>query len=105
LHGPPAPERLTSPCVDGLSRGAWDRLPNVRVVDRTGNAHGRRGRMPRPHGDTSAAALLGAWTDSDTAMQIVGTSLGIFGPDLLDPELALSSETPLRNALFDVLLS
>jgi hypothetical protein len=38
-------------------------------------------------------------------MQIVGTSLGMFGPDLLDPELALSSETPLRNALFDVLLS
>jgi hypothetical protein len=38
-------------------------------------------------------------------MQIVGTSLGIFGPDLLDPELALSSETPLRNALFDALLS
>ena len=61
--------------------------------------------MPRPQGDTSAAALLGAWTDSDTAMQIVGTSFGIFGPDLLDPELALSSETPLRNALFDVLLS
>jgi len=61
--------------------------------------------MPRPHGDTTAAVLLGAWTDSDTAMQIVGTSLGIFGADLLDPELALSSETPLRNALFDVLLS
>ena len=61
--------------------------------------------MPRPHGDVTAAALLGAWTDSDTAMQIVGTSLGIFGPDLLDPELALSSETPLRNALFDILLS
>jgi len=61
--------------------------------------------MPRRQGDTTAAALLGTWTDSDTAMQIVGTSLGIFGPDLLDPELALSDETPLRNALFDVLLS
>jgi hypothetical protein len=61
--------------------------------------------MPRSHSDTTAAALLGAWTDSDTAMQVVGTSLGIFGPDLLDPDLALSSETPLRNALFDVLLS
>jgi len=60
--------------------------------------------MPKPQGETTAAALLGTWTDSDTAMQIVGTSLGIFGPDL-DPELALSYETPLRNALFDVLLS
>ncbi|MGO9872674.1 MAG: hypothetical protein ACLPVY_02650 [Acidimicrobiia bacterium] len=61
--------------------------------------------MPIPQGETTAAALLGTWTDSDTAMQIVGTSLGIFGPDLVDPELALSYETPLRNALFDVLLS
>jgi len=61
--------------------------------------------MPRPQGDTTAAALLGTWTDSDTAMQIVGTSLGIMGPDRLDPELALSHETPLRNALFDILLS
>ncbi|HTD50155.1 MAG TPA: hypothetical protein VK771_06125, partial [Acidimicrobiia bacterium] len=61
--------------------------------------------MPRPQGDTTAAALLGTWTDSDTAMQIVGTSLGILGPDRLDPELALSHETPVRNALFDILLS
>jgi hypothetical protein len=61
--------------------------------------------MPRRPSDTTAAALLGTWTDSDTAMQIVGTSLGIFGLDLLNPELALSHETPLRNALFDVLLS
>ena len=38
-------------------------------------------------------------------MQIVGTSLGLFGPDLLDPADVLSNETPLRNALFDVLLS
>jgi hypothetical protein len=61
--------------------------------------------MPRRQGDTTAAALLGTWTDSDTAMQIVGTSLGIFGPDRLDPQLALAHETPLRNALFDALLS
>ena len=61
--------------------------------------------MPTRPGDTTAAAMLGTWTDSDTAMQIVGTSLGIFGADLLDPEVALTDETPLRNALFDVLLS
>jgi hypothetical protein len=61
--------------------------------------------MPRSQADTTAAALLGTWTDSDTAMQIVGTSLGLFGPGSLKPERALSRETPLRNALFDVLLS
>ena len=38
-------------------------------------------------------------------MQIVGTSLGLFGAGLLDPTLVLATETPLRNALFDVLLS
>ena len=58
--------------------------------------------MPRSQADTTAAALLGTWTDSDTAMQIVGTSLGLFGPGSLKPERALSHETPLRNALFDV---
>jgi len=48
--------------------------------------------MPTRPGDTTAAAMLGTWTDSDTAMQIVGTSLGIFGPDLLDPEVALTDD-------------
>ena len=61
--------------------------------------------MPNRHLESTAASLLTSWTDSDTAMQIVGTSLGLFGPDLLDPEVVLSYETPLRNALFDVLLS
>jgi len=60
----------------------------------------RRGRT-----ESTAAGLLGAWTDADTAMQIVGTSLGVFGPGLLDADAILSNETPLRNALFDVLLS
>jgi len=61
--------------------------------------------MPRRRAEATAAELLGTWTDSDTAMQIVGTSLGVFGEDLLDPEVVLAKETPLRNALFDVLLS
>jgi hypothetical protein len=61
--------------------------------------------MPRRKADETAAELLGRWTDSDTAMQIVGTSLGVFGVGRLDPEVVLARETPLRNALFDVLLS
>ena len=61
--------------------------------------------MPNRHLERTAASLLGSWTDSDTAMQIVGTSLGLFGPELLDPTAVLAHETPLRNALFDVLLS
>ena len=61
--------------------------------------------MPKRRSETTAAGLLGTWTDSDTAMQIVGTSIGVFGDSLLDASLVLSKETPLRNALFDVLLS
>jgi hypothetical protein len=61
--------------------------------------------MPRRKADETAAELLGKWTDSDTAMQIVGTSLGVFGVGRLDPEVVLEKETPLRNALFDVLLN
>ena len=61
--------------------------------------------MPKRRNEATAAELLSTWTDSDTAMQIVGTNLGIFGAGFLDPEIVLASETPLRNALFDVLLS
>jgi hypothetical protein len=61
--------------------------------------------MPRRKADDTAAELLARWTDSDTAMQIVGTSLGVFGAGRLDPEVVLARETPLRNALFDVLLN
>ena len=61
--------------------------------------------MAKRRSEGTAAELLSAWTDSDTAMQIVGTNLGVFGPGSLDPEIVLASETPLRNALFDVLLS
>ena len=61
--------------------------------------------MAKRRSDATAADLLSTWTDSDTAMQIVGTNLGVFGPGSLDPEIVLASETPLRNALFDVLLS
>ena len=60
--------------------------------------------MPRRRNENTAAALLGTWTDSDTAMQIVGTNLGMFGAGL-EAEAVLSRETPLRDALFDILLS
>jgi hypothetical protein len=61
--------------------------------------------MPRRRSEATAAGLLGTWTDADTAMHSVGTSLGVFGAGLLDADVILSSDTPLRNALFDVLLS
>ncbi len=61
--------------------------------------------MPRRRSEATAAELLGTWTDADTAMHSVGTSLGMFGAGVLDADVILSSDTPLRNALFDVLLS
>jgi hypothetical protein len=61
--------------------------------------------MAKRRSEVVAASLLPSWTDADTAMQIVGTSLGLFGVDALDPTVVLAAETPLRNALFDVLLS
>jgi hypothetical protein len=59
--------------------------------------------MPRRRSESTASSLLGAWTDVDTAMHTVGTSLGVF--TALDPDRVLSEETPLRRALFDILLS
>jgi hypothetical protein len=47
--------------------------------------------------------LLSVWTDPDTAMCAVGTSLGIFDDPIAGT--ALPSESPLRDALFDVLLA
>ena len=61
--------------------------------------------MAKRQTEVVAASGLRTWTDSDTAMQIVGASLGVFGPGPLDPTVVLATETPLRNALFDVLLS
>jgi hypothetical protein len=61
--------------------------------------------MAKRQTEVVAASLLSAWTDPDTAMQVVGTSLGVFGPGPLDPTVVLATETPLRHALFDVLLS
>src|SRR5689334_6626706 len=61
--------------------------------------------MPTRRAKPTADNLPGTWTDADTAMHIVGTSLGMFDNGLLDPDAVLSGETPLRNALFDVLLS
>jgi hypothetical protein len=59
--------------------------------------------MPRRRNEPTASSLLGAWTDADTAMHVVGTSLGVF--TALDADRVLSEETPLRSALFDILLS
>jgi hypothetical protein len=61
--------------------------------------------MAKRRTEIAAASLLTSWTDADTTMQIVGTSLGVFGSGALDPTIVLATETPLRNALFDVLLS
>jgi hypothetical protein len=61
--------------------------------------------MAKRRTEVVAASCLRTWTDSDTAMQIVGASLGVFGEGSLDPTVVLASETPLRNALFDALLS
>jgi hypothetical protein len=47
--------------------------------------------------------LLSVWTDPDTAMRAVGASLGIFDDPVAGAELP--SESPLRDALFDVLLT
>jgi len=61
--------------------------------------------MPTRRSEATAAGLLGTWTDADTAMHSVGTSLGVFGTGRLDADVILAGDTPLRNALFDVLLS
>lgn len=49
--------------------------------------------------------LLSVWTDPDTAMEAVGTNLGIFDERVPSPTKALASDERLRNTLFDVLLS
>lgn len=49
--------------------------------------------------------LLCVWTDPDTAMEVVGRSLGIFDDRVSNPTKALSTDTPLRTALSNVLLS
>ena len=46
--------------------------------------------------------LLSAWTDPDTAMEAVGTSLGIFGARAPDARVALAAPQ-LRDALLGVL--
>jgi len=46
--------------------------------------------------------LLSAWTDPDTAMEAVGTSLGIFGARAPDARVALAAPQ-LREALLGVL--
>jgi hypothetical protein len=48
--------------------------------------------------------LLDVWTDPDTAMEAVGASLGILGEGVSDVRRELSSDSPLRRALYAVLL-
>jgi len=56
-------------------------------------------------GDLVTTDLLSLWTDPDTAMEAVGTSLGIFDERVSNPRRVLSSDTPLRKALYAVLIS
>jgi hypothetical protein len=49
--------------------------------------------------------LLAVWTDPDTAMEAVGSGLGLFDEAGPSPARALASDERLRNTLFDVLLS
>jgi hypothetical protein len=48
--------------------------------------------------------LLAVWTDPDTAMEAVGASLGIFGERVTDVRSVLTTDSPLRRALYAVLL-
>lgn len=48
--------------------------------------------------------LLAVWTDPDTAMEAVGAGLGIFGQRVPDVRRALTTDSPLRRALYAVLL-
>lgn len=56
-------------------------------------------------GEFMTPDLLCVWTDPDTAMEVVGRSLGIFGERVSNPTSVLSADSPLRNALSNVLLS
>jgi hypothetical protein len=53
---------------------------------------------------TVTTDLLSVWTDPDTAMHAVGTSLGIFDDRVSADDLG-PAESPLRSALLDVLLA
>jgi hypothetical protein len=55
-------------------------------------------------GDYMTTDLLCEWTDPDTAMELVGTSLGIFDARVPNPRDVLSTDTPMRAALLNVLL-
>ena len=51
------------------------------------------------------ADLLSVWTDPDTAMHAVGASLGIFRDHVSDLRGVEASGSPVRNALYDALLT
>jgi hypothetical protein len=70
---------------------------------RVGILDGMHGTV-RP-GDFMTPDLLCVWTDPDTAMEVVGRSLGIFDDRVSNPTKALATDSPLRKALSDVLLN
>jgi hypothetical protein len=49
--------------------------------------------------------LLDVWTDPDTAMEVVGTSLGIFRGRDVSATKILATDASLRDTLFNVLLA
>ena len=49
--------------------------------------------------------LLDVWTDPDTAMEIVGTSLGVFRYQNSTTANTLATDASLRNTLSNVLLA
>ena len=55
--------------------------------------------------DWMTTDLLRDWTDPDTAMEVVGRSLGIFDDRVSNPRSVLSTDSPLRSTLFAVLLT
>ena len=70
---------------------------------RVGILDGMHGTV-RP-GDYMTPDLLCVWTDPDTAMEVVGRSLGIFDDRVSNPTKVLSADSPLRRALSNVLLN
>ena len=55
--------------------------------------------------DLVTTDLLSEWTDPDTAMEAVGTSLGLFGDRIANPRTLMATDSPLKASLYDVLLS
>jgi hypothetical protein len=88
---------------DVRNRALEDRLFTGAIQMSVGILDGMHGTV-RP-ADFMTPDLLCVWTDPDTAMEVVGRSLGIFDDRVSNPTKVLSTDSPLRNALSNVLLS